>query len=67
MYVIEKQDGKQTLTEEQVETKDGPLYRLIAIDGRLLDPDRHQQDNARDRQSRILRWSGAAACDEETG
>jgi hypothetical protein len=34
MYVINKQDGKQTLTEEQVETKDGPLHRLLAIDGR---------------------------------
>jgi hypothetical protein len=47
MYLIEKQDGKQTLTEEQVETKDGPLYRLIAIDGRPLDADKRQQDNAR--------------------
>jgi hypothetical protein len=47
MYVIEKQDGKQTLTEEQVETKEGPLYRLLAIDGRPLDPDQRQQDNTR--------------------
>ncbi len=47
MYAIEKQDGKQTLTEEQVETKDGPLYRVLAIDGRPLDPDQRQQDNAR--------------------
>ena len=47
MYGIEKQEGKQTLTEEQVETKDGPLYRLLAIDGRPLDPDQRQQDNAR--------------------
>jgi hypothetical protein len=47
MYVIEKKDGKQTLTEEQAETKDGPLYRLLAIDGRPLDPDQLQQDNAR--------------------
>ena len=47
MYVIEKQDGKQTLTEEQVETKDGPLYRLLAIDGRPLDPGQHQQDDTR--------------------
>ena len=47
MYLIEKQDGKQTLTEEQVETKDGPLHRLLAIDGRPLDPDQRQQDNAR--------------------
>jgi hypothetical protein len=47
MYLIEKQDGKQTLMEEQVETKDGPLYRLLAIDGRPLDLDQRQQDNAR--------------------
>jgi hypothetical protein len=33
--------------EEQVETKDGPLYRVLAIDGRPLDPDQRQQDNAR--------------------
>jgi len=47
MYMIVKQDGKQTLTEEQVETRDGPLYRLLAIDGKPLDPDRRQQDDAR--------------------
>jgi len=47
MYVINKQDGKQTLTEEQVETKDGPLHRLLAIDGRPLDPGQRQQDDAR--------------------
>jgi hypothetical protein len=56
MYVIEKQDGKQTLTEEQVETRDGPLYRLLAIDGRPLDPDQRQQDNAR--IGRLLRDPG---------
>lgn len=47
MYVINKQDGKQTLTEEQVETKGGPLHRLLAIDGRPLDPGQRQQDDAR--------------------
>ena len=47
MYRIEKRDGKQTLTEEQVETKDGPLHRLLAIDGRPLDPDQRKQDDAR--------------------
>jgi hypothetical protein len=30
-----------------VETKDGPLYRLLAIDGTPLSPDQRQQDNAR--------------------
>jgi hypothetical protein len=47
MYMIVKQDGKQILTEEQVETRDGPLYRLLAIDGKPLDADRRQQDDAR--------------------
>jgi hypothetical protein len=47
MYVIEKQDGKRTLTQQQVETRDGPLYRLLAIDGRPLDSDQRRQDNAR--------------------
>jgi hypothetical protein len=47
MYLINKREGKQTLTEEQVDTKDGPFYRLLAIDGTPLDPDQRQQDNAR--------------------
>jgi len=47
MYLVDKREGKQTLTEEQVETKDGPLYRVLAIDGTPLDPDQRQHDNAR--------------------
>ncbi|MGA9965502.1 MAG: hypothetical protein WBQ10_09890 [Terriglobales bacterium] len=47
MYVIEKHDGKQILTEEQVETREGPLYRLLAIDGRPLELDQRQRDDAR--------------------
>ena len=47
MYTIAKREGKQTLTEEQVETRNGPLYRLRAINGIPLDPDQRQQDNAR--------------------
>jgi hypothetical protein len=47
MYVIEKQVGKQALTEKQVETNAGPIYRVLAIDGKPLDPDQRQQDNAR--------------------
>ena len=46
-YVVGKREGRQTLTEEQVETKDGPIYRLVAIDGTPLKPDRRQQDDAR--------------------
>ena len=45
--VIEKRAGKETLTEEQVETQDGPLYRLLAIDGAALSPEQRQQDDAR--------------------
>jgi hypothetical protein len=47
MYLIDKREGTQTITEEQVETKDGPFYRLLAIDGTPLNPDQRQQDNAR--------------------
>jgi hypothetical protein len=47
MYVIEKREAKQSLTEEQVETKNGPVYRVLAIDGIRLTPDQRQQDNAR--------------------
>jgi hypothetical protein len=47
MYVIDKREGKQTLTEEQVDTKDGPLYRVLAIDGTPLGPGPRQQDIAR--------------------
>jgi hypothetical protein len=47
MYRIDKREGNQTLREEQVETKDGPLYRLLAINGASLDADQRQQDNAR--------------------
>jgi hypothetical protein len=47
MYLIDKREGKQILTEQQVETNDGPLYRVLAIDGKPLDPKQRQQDNAR--------------------
>jgi hypothetical protein len=45
--MIEKRAGKQTLTEVQIETKDGPLYRLLAIDGTALNSGQRQQDDAR--------------------
>jgi len=47
LYKIDKRDGNQTLTEEQVDTSDGPLFRLVAIDGRPLTPEQRQQDDAR--------------------
>jgi hypothetical protein len=47
LFLIEKRAGKQTLTQMQVETKEGPLYRLLAIDGAALNLDQRQQDDAR--------------------
>jgi hypothetical protein len=47
MYLIDKREGKQTLTEEQVDTRDGPFYRLLAVDGTPLNPDQLQRENAR--------------------
>ena len=47
MYAIDKREGTQTLREEQVETRDGPLYRVVAVDGATLNPDQRLQDNAR--------------------
>jgi hypothetical protein len=47
LCMIEKRTGKQTLTEVQVETKEGPLYRLLAIDGTALSRDQRQKDDAR--------------------
>jgi hypothetical protein len=45
--LIEKRAGTETLTEEQVETRDGPLFRLLAIDGAALTPGQREQDDAR--------------------
>lgn len=47
MYAIEKREGNRSLTEEQVETQNGPLYRVLAFDGIPLTPDQRQQENAR--------------------
>jgi hypothetical protein len=47
MYVIEKRIGNQTVTEEQVETTQGPIYRVLAIDGAQLTPEQRQKDDAR--------------------
>src|SRR5512140_2410465 len=47
IYVIDKRVGNQTVTEEQVETAQGPLYRVRAIDGRPLTADQRQKDDAR--------------------
>ena len=59
MYVIEKREGNQSLTQEQVETRNGPLYRVLARDGVALTPDQRQQDNAR--IGRLLHDTGQQA------
>jgi hypothetical protein len=45
--LIEKREGKQTHTEVKVDTKDGPLFRLLAIDGTALNSEQRRQDDAR--------------------
>ena len=47
IYQVSRREAGHTLTEEQVDTKDGPLYRLRAIDGTPLNSEQRQQDNAR--------------------
>jgi hypothetical protein len=47
MYLLTKQEGPHTLTEEQVDTKDGPLYRVLAVDGTPLNAEQRQKDDAR--------------------
>lgn len=47
MYVIVKRVGTQSITEEQVETKNGPVYRVLALDGTPLTPDQRQKDDER--------------------
>jgi hypothetical protein len=45
--MVEKREGKQTLSEVKVDTKDGPLFRLLAIDGTALNSEQRRQDDAR--------------------
>jgi hypothetical protein len=47
MYLIEKREANQSLTEEQVETKNGPLYRVLAMNGAPLNSEQRQQDEER--------------------
>jgi hypothetical protein len=55
-YLVEKKQGQQLLTGQQIETKDGPLFRLTAIDHKPLDDAQRQQENAR--IDALLRDSG---------
>ena len=47
MYLINKRVGNRTITEEQVETAQGPLYRVRAIDGVPLTRIERQKDDER--------------------
>ena len=46
-YRVERRIGQQSLAEEQVETRYGPVYRLLARDGVPLDQAEQQQEDAR--------------------
>lgn len=46
-YVITSREGNQTVTKDQVETQDGPLYRVLTINGAPLAPEQRRQDDAR--------------------
>ncbi len=46
-YRIERRIGQQSLTEEQVETRYGSVYRVIANNGVPLDQTEQQQEDAR--------------------
>jgi hypothetical protein len=46
-YRIERRIGQQSLTEEQVETRYGSIYRVIANNGVPLDQTEQQQEDAR--------------------
>jgi hypothetical protein len=59
MYVIERRVGSQSLTGEQVETPNGPLYRVLTMDGIPLTPDQRKKDDAR--IDRLLHDTGQQA------
>lgn len=46
-YWVERQSQAGTLTEDQVETADGPIARLALINGRELTPEAEQQEQER--------------------
>lgn len=59
MYVIERRVGSQSITGEQVETPNGPLYRVLTMDGIPLTPGQRHQDDAR--IDRLLHDTGQQA------
>ena len=58
-YRVEKRVDGHMLTEQQIDTSAGPVYRLLAIDGAPLNPAEQQKE--RDREQRFLRDPGLQA------
>ena len=58
-YRIERTVGRDVRSEEQIETKEGPVYRLLAIDGKPLDPVQTKVEDQR--LAELLRNPGAQA------
>jgi len=50
MYLIDKREAGRSFTAEQVETRNGPLYRVLARDGMPLTPAQRQEDDTRVRR-----------------
>ena len=46
-YRVEKTVDTQTTSAVQIETKDGPVYRVLAINGKPLDENQRRNDDAR--------------------
>jgi hypothetical protein len=47
MYRLIKREGTHVLTEEQVDTESGPVYRVLAIDDKPLDTAERQREDRR--------------------
>lgn len=47
MYRLIKREGPHVLTEEQVDTESGPVYRILAIDDKPLDSEESQREDRR--------------------
>jgi hypothetical protein len=46
-FLLQKRVGQKVTTEERIETKEGPVYRLLAIDGGTLSPSQLQEEEVR--------------------
>ena len=56
-YRIEKTTAERTVTEQQVETAQGPIFRTIEIAGQPLDPEKKRQED--DRLQNLVRSPSA--------